>query len=407
MPNISTSNTNSIYKYTAQIITAFENDEDPLTIDFLRFKSIIIDYYYEGFNFPLIYCNVNLQLEAQQKLAANQKNGTVVFTLQKYMENSDTPGLVMDVVNEECIFFIPQDVGKTNEKTAIADPNKTDDLGDNITIGLIAVDHINMIKNTTNATVKKSSMSALLCYLLNKQDLLIEPLENNTVIENFVLPPLNSLSKQIQYLNNYSTFYNTQYRFFIDFGITYLLSSSGQGVRCKGEESNIIKFTLHNSYDERNMEGMSYELENNMYQIDCSGSFSTMSDISDTSKSFSSIGGITTDGRIDVESTGLRDEESPIIAKVNNIRIPNNNTSLINNIVTNAANSAVLLNIIKNKIDGSIVTPNKQIYVDTESVYGEKYSGLYILSRKRELYVREGEGLAMSLVVSLKRLANQ
>ena len=43
MANISTSNTNSIYKYTAQIVTTFENDDNPVTIEFIRFKSIIID----------------------------------------------------------------------------------------------------------------------------------------------------------------------------------------------------------------------------------------------------------------------------------------------------------------------------------------------------------------------------
>ena len=407
MANISTSNTNSIYKYTAQIVTAFKGDEDPTTIEFIKFKSIIVDRYFDAFNFPLIYCNLNLTLEQQQKLDANQKNGTVVFTLQKYMENSDMPGLKEDIINEECIFFIPQDLGKQSEKTAIVDPDKPDDLGDDVTIGLIAVDHLNIVKGVENTNVKKASMSALLCYLLRAQELLIEPLQYNTILQNLILPPLNSLPKIIEYLNNYSAFYDTKYQFFIDFGVTYLLSSSGQGVKRKGEECSIIKFTIHDIYNERNMEGMSYQIADNMYQIDVSANSSEISNISDSSKSYSAVGGITSDGNRIVEETGLRDAESPIAAKTTNVRIPNNNTALINNIVSNAANNATLLNISKNKIDGSIVTPNKQIYVDTATVYGDEYSGIYLMSRKRELYVREGEGFAMSLILSLKRLADQ
>lgn len=407
MPNISTSNTNSIYKYTAQISTMFDDLEEQLTFDFLRFKSIVIDYNYAGFNFPLIYCNVNLRIEDQLTLANHQKNGTVVFTLQKYMENSDMPGLKTNVIEEQCIYFVPQDIGKINEKVEITNPNKTDDLGDDVTIGLISLNHVNYIKSVANGVIKEGTMSSILYYLLNQQQILMEPLQYNTKVSNFALPPINSLSKMITYLNNYHAFYDTMYRFFIDFGVTYLISTSGQGVKRKGEECNIVKLNLKNSYDERNMEGMSYEIIDGMYSIDCSGSYSSMSDSTDSSKSYSAYGGITSNGEIVEESTMTRDNNSPVYAKTTNIRIPNNNTVLLKNLATNEANSMILLNVTKNKIDGSIITPNKQIYVDATEVYGETYTGVYLLDRKREIYMREGEGFAMSVMMSLRRIADQ
>ena len=407
MPNISTSNTNSIYKYTAQIVTTFENDENPITIDFLRFKSIVIDYNYSAFNFPLIYCNVNLRIEDQVKLADNQKNGTVVFTLQKYMENSDMPGLKTTVIETQCIYFIPQDKGKISEKVEITNPNKTNDLGDNITIGLIAVNHVNYNKTVANQVVKNGSMSSLLCHLLKDQTLLIEPLTFNTKLSNFALPPINTLSKMIRYLNNYHTFYDTSYRFFMDFDVTYLMSTSGQGLRRKGEECNIVKFIIKNTYDEKNMEGMSYEILDGMYNIECSATYCTISDSTDSSKSYSAYGGITPEGEIIDVETGTRDSNSPINAKTRNVRLPNSNTNLIRNMQTDEANSQILLNISKNKIDGSIITPNKQIYVDTTEAYGEKYTGVYLMDRKRELYLREGEGFAMSVLLFTKRIADQ
>ena len=317
------------------------------------------------------------------------------------------PGLKMNVIEASCIYFVPQDIGKINEKIEITNPNKTDDLGDDVTIGLIMVDHVNEIKNVANGVIKSGNMSSVLYYLLGDRQVLMEPLQYNTVVENFILPPLNSLSKMIEYLNNYHTFYDTSYRFFIDFDITYILSTSGKGVKKKGEECNIVKFILHRNYDEKNMEGMDYQIIDGMYNIDCSGSFTSMSDSTDSSKSYSAYGGITSNGDIIEESTGTRDDVSPIRSKTNNIRIPNNNTVLIKNMATDEANSMILLNISKNKIDGSIITPNKQIYVDASEVYGEKYTGVYLLDRKREAYLREGEGFAMSVIASLRRIADQ
>ena len=144
-----------------------------------------------------------------------------------------------------------------------------------------------------------------------------------------------------------------------------------------------------------------------MYVIDCSGSYSTMSDSTDSSKAFSAYGGITASGDILEEETGTRDSNSPVRAKTVNIRVPNNNTNLIRNMTTDEANSQILLSIVKNKIDGSIITPNKQIYIDASAVYGEKYTGVYLLDRKREVYLREGEGFAMSVMLSTKRIADQ
>ena len=72
MANLSTTNTNSIYKYTAQIETTFEGDSESTIIENMRFKYIVNDYNYDEFNFPLIYCYVNLTIEQQEKFRVCQ-----------------------------------------------------------------------------------------------------------------------------------------------------------------------------------------------------------------------------------------------------------------------------------------------------------------------------------------------
>lgn len=405
MPNISTSNTNSIYKYTAQITVTFPEDDEPTIIENMRFKYVVVDENYDEFNFPLIYCYINLRLEEQEKFVANQKSGTLVFTLQKYVENSDMPGLHMDVINQECIYFISGDTGKNKER--IIDENKTDDLGDDVMIGLITLDHINKLKRTVSTVIKNGTMSATLFYVLQGHTLLMEPIKNNITLNNLALPPINSISKMIRYLNNYKTFYDTQYRFFMGFDTTYLMSSSGKGVIRKGESCNDIKIVLRHDYEEKNMEGMYKDEEANMYILECSGTYSVLNDTTDSSRSFSSIGGVSTEGSIEKKDTGLLSADSPIRSKTNMIRVPNGNLGLVTNMTTETANNAVTITVAKNKIDSNIITPNRHFSIDPTEVYGEKYTGDFLLSRKRELYLQEGEGMAMSVIMYMKRIANQ
>ena len=58
--------------------------------------------------------------------------------------------------------------------------------------------------------------------------ILVEPLINNTQIENITVPPVDSVMKYLAYLNSKYNFYNDQYMFFIDIDKTYLKSNSGK-----------------------------------------------------------------------------------------------------------------------------------------------------------------------------------
>lgn len=405
--NISTSNENSLYKYRANMTARFADEaDDPITIEPVRFKTIVIDYNYDEFNFPLMYVTVTIPKELQVRLSKHQKTEMVGFELYQYIENSNTPGFERKVIYGQFVYFVSADSGK--DKELVVDPNKTEDLGDDVTIGLIAVQHLNYVKEVMNGIVKEGTMSSLLLHLLREhQRVLIEPLHNNPRIKNFIVPPLNSLTKTIRYLNNYSAFYETQYRFFMDYGITYLMSSSGKGVAREGDKCNLVRFNIHSYYDEKNMEGMDDTLKDGVYQFDCSGTYCSLNDSSDTAKSFSQIGGIGTEGDISKVGTGMRDKRSPVKEKVNNVRLPNNNYTLVNNMVTNTANKVVQITISKNKVDSSVMKVYRQFYIDAHEVYGAKYDGYYLMTRKRELYAMEGEGMAMSVILTMNRLADQ
>lgn len=416
MGNISTTNTNTIYKYTAELRTNFDNDKNPVVIDQIRFKSIAIDYNYDKYNFPLIYCTVSIKREDAIKLADNQKNGTVIFTLWKQKEvnfasiatsTAESNGQAsIDfkeiVIQEECIYFTPTDISKLSD-SIIVDDDKPEDRGYNTTIGLIALKHTNANNAVKHGVISEGTMSSILYYELSDHNLLMEPLQHNASLKNLMLPPLNSLSKTIGYLNNYSAFYDTMYKFFIDFNITYLISSSGKGVKKKGDKKNLIQFVIYKDYHEESMEGM--KEKEDLYEIPLSSSYCVLDDGTNSDKFFSGLEGITTKGKSEDKETGLRDKESKLIKYSKSVRLPNNNTTLLNNLVSDAANSAVMITISKNKIDSGLITPNREYNIECTDVYGESYSGTYLLANKKEVYFPEGKGFAMTVIAQLKKLA--
>lgn len=406
MPNISTTNKNAIYKYTGKFTTLYKNDDDPIVIDRLRIKSILIDYSYDRNNMPLIYANIAVTYEQLKKLKANMKTGTILVNIQKYIENSDMPGLKIDYINAECVYFLSSDIGKDKEQAI--NPDRTEDYGYIVTIGFIALDHINKNKTAINGVINSGSMSAALYYALKGHNLLLEPLENNDKLKQVFIPPMKSVSKVISYLNDLSTFYNTPYRFFMDFDCTYLISSSGKAVKKKSEAMTTVRIKLVKEYTEGNMEGMLEDKENKMYVLNVSATYANLMKNSVTEKTYSSIKGINTSGNtstVPIEEEGV--DSSLYKPNSSNVRISNENTGLIENMKTAAMNNSVVLGIVKNKTDGAIFTINKYYYVEADDVYGPEVSGVYILSSKKEVYMQEGEGLAMSVMLTFKRLYSQ
>ena len=401
MPNISTSNKNQIYKYICTLQAIFENDKLSFFADSFRIKTITIDYDYDKHNFPLIYLTMAIPREDKDRLIELANSTTMIFTLQKYIENSDMPGLRVDVIKEECIYFIAPN---TDTKDYI--DNKDDEI---ITIGLCAVKHINRNKTAINGVLQNTSMSSGLCYILNGQELLLEPLTYNPKFDCLIIPPVQSTSKAIKYMNNISTFYNTLYRFFMDFDITYLISSSGKGVKKKGEHINLIKINVYTEYDEASMEGLKEDKENGMYIIDTVFENVAFSNTNAISMSYTDIKAVSTTGNQDKEKIASGESKLPINSNTSLFRAPNGNTNLVKTKQSNINNSATQFSFIKNKMDGSIFTINKKyiLAVPDNEIYRETYEGEYLLVHKREIYAQEGQGLAMSTMLSFKKIQTE
>lgn len=403
MPNISTTNTNSIYKYNASITLAFD-EENPIEIDKLHIKGVVIDYDYDEKNFPLIYVTISIEKDLRKILTEHQTSGTIIFTLKKFIENGDLPGLEVDYINDKFIYFMPNSASEATEERKITNPESVADITEIYTLGLISLDHINKSKKALNSIIKRGTKSSIIYYILQGHNLLIEPLAYNSIMTNCILPPMSSVSKALKYLNNIEVFYDTPYRFFMDFDITYLISSSGTAIERKGEVYNDVIITIKDVYDEANMEGMITDKENLTYTLTTSSSFSNAVDSSISTKGYDKLTASTSTGtKLDATVTDI-DSNSGIKSKASNLRIANNNTGLMSNIEFKNKLNLVTMIVSTTKVDASIFTINKRYLLNTDESYGSSYTGSYLLVAKREAYYPEGNSLSLNISLTFKKI---
>ena len=154
MANISTTNTNSIYKYNTTITLAFD-EENPIELDNLHVKGIVIDYNYDEQNFPLIYITISIEKDLVNQLIEHQMSGTIIFNLRKFIENGDMPGLEVDYINDKFIYFMPNEASDSDEEDDVTNPESVPDITEIYTLGLISLDHINKSKKQVNTIIKK------------------------------------------------------------------------------------------------------------------------------------------------------------------------------------------------------------------------------------------------------------
>lgn len=396
----------NIYKYTASM--KFVLNEEVDYIDTMNIKSIAIDNDYKNANMPMLFITAAIDRKIIDKMVQNQDTGIIILDVQRSIINSDMPDLFTEYINDKFIYFISEQTNKTSDVDYAGDNKDREDLHKIITIGLLSLDHINKNKKSING-ILNGNLSSIMYYITNHLKVLIEPPTNNVSIQNRVLPPLNSTSKALEYINSLNVFYSTQYRFFIDFDCAYLMSSSGTAVKKKGESITTVLLDLRNTFNESSkLQGMIIDEEKSFYKIECDGIDCELADNHVMDKSYSKISATTTSGNKSETVLSNYNKDSNINMKTRSVRIANDNSGLLENMIAQSDTSAIQLLIQKTDIDSSILTMNKEYIIKADELYGtDKYNGKYILTRKRELYIREDEYFTMNTMLLFEKVPDK
>lgn len=384
----------TLYLYSADI--TFILDGESYHIETSKITSIIVDHDYVNNNMPMIFINATIQTQILDLMLENQNTGKIIFTLQRAIANSDMPGLFTDYIKDEFIYFTTDtssekmDEGKTYKQT---------------TVGLLSLQCINKNKKLINGVVN-GNLSSLMYYVTSHMPVVIEQPRNNKELENFILPPMNSTSKMLAYINSLNVFYDTPYRFYIDFDCAYLLSSSGKAVKKDGEKISTIFLNFKEDYEMMTKtKGMYRNEEKSMLEIIIDEDDYEISDDHFLEKSYSKVTAANASGKVSSKHINVS-TDSNIVEKTRSIRIMNDNDGLLDNIIAKANQSTIKIMCQKEYIDSSDLTLNKEYIVKMDEIYNyEDYNGRYLLARKRDIYIRTDDQFTSSTMLILDKVA--
>ena len=386
----------NLYLYKANIRYVLNNET--IEIDPLNIKSILIDYDYSALNMPMIFVTLNISQELLDVMIENQNAGTILFDMNRSVGISDVPDLFTRYISDEFLYFVTEG---DNDKL---DETQTHQV--TTTIGLLSLNCINNNKKSISGVVSCNQIT-MLYYLLSHMPVVIEPPRSNKVIENMILPPVNSIAKMLQYLNSVNTFYTTQYRFFIDFDCTYLLSSSGKAVLKDTDKINTILFVLKNEYDDDGKTiGMKIDSSKSIYEIFIDEDDYEISDDHISEKSFSKVLAANASGEVFKKDIYTSGESVLVNTKYKSIRLMNDNNTLLDNFTSSIKSSSIQFLIEREYIDSSVITPNKEYIIRGDEVYNsEVYDGRYLLTRKRDVFVRDSDTFISSTMMMLSKVS--
>lgn len=366
-------------------------------------KSIIIDNNYLNSNFPVMYVTVNIKSSLYDKMLSNIDNDTVILTIGKYDTNKKVKA-VKNYIKQEFTYFF----ANTNSNYKVELEKKATDKKQDSSeayriahIGLICSSLYNYNKKIYNDVTSGSMQSIVYKYLSDIPKVIIEPFENNKSMSELLIPPIVGLSNLIRYLYDVSSFYKSQFMFFIDLTKTcFLLSCNGKGIKRKSGAYSSVIIDIDSSAEDSKSKtlGLYKNTKQKCYELNIDyGDYNFSKDLYND-KEYNKI--ITIDGEGNVESTTMETSKNFKGTRVKIFRSLVGNSYKKGNIKFLNSITNAIVNVSKANVDTSLLTPEKSYNISNPKA-NKAYDGKYILINKQEIFRKEDEKY-FTVIVNLK-----
>lgn len=384
------------YKYNIQL--TYMKDDIEINLDYKNILTMAIDYNYEKKNMPTLLIRVGIDKSIIDHMISN-KNNTIILSITKFKESNGIH-IRKPVIKSEFFYFLDNNMSFTDDIDYGNKENKENkDIYKIISLGLIQKDIVLNNKTLINTVYKDTHLLDIICDVFKEKNLVIEPFVNNDDVKCLIVPPMETVSKFLTYLDDRYTFYNTPYRFFYDFNKTYLLSSSGRGVPVKNEKYNAIFIYVDNTItDQSKFDGMKEDSELKAYMINVDAAAINISVDKATTISYNQIIGVNSEGEyqsVNIDSN--LDGDRYKVTRLNNERF-----DVLDNLKNELESNNIVINIIKGELDSTVFTLNKEYYIKNYNKLADK-NGKFLLSAKKEIYIKESEYFNMTTILTLKK----
>ena len=390
------------FRYKVTLRYVMENN-DEIIIDSNQISYVAVDKDFDNNNMPVIAIVASIEKDVLDDMIRHVNDNILTLGIYRYDVNNQADNITKKCIHDRFIYILPDDISKT----AVIDyPNGEgkEGLYKDVTLWLLPQDAVNNNKQTINGVFKNATMNTMILNSTNYLGkMLLEPIKYDNKYDQVIIPPQNSISEYISFLNNdLSVFYDTPYRFFIDFDMTYIVSSSGHVVKSKNE--SIFTFDIQISSiipQEEDDTGMYIDKRNNKNVIYVNSANVNYTRNNITNKMVNSITTIDSSGNVyrrDVESNNTK-----VTKKLSTIiNLSNTDNNAVNNIVSSLSMNNVGVSIVKNDLDANVFTMNKE-YIITDNTHPE-FNGRYLISSVKQMYTKQTEQFVMATILNLKEI---
>lgn len=379
-------------------------------IDSSQLQYILIDKDFDGCNMPVISVFGSIEKNILDDMIINMNNNIITLGIYKYDATNQNDNITDKYIQDRFIYILNEDVSKTSK---LDNPNGIDSKQGNrqykeVNLWLLPQDSVNNNRQVINGVYHNATTNSLILQISNYLGkTLLEPIQYDTKYDQVIIPPIDSLSNYIRFLNdNLGVFYDTPYRFFIDFDSTYIVSSSGNPIRAKNQYIYTIVIDIKeiDPLDTSEEQGAYVDLKNGKCTIGISTANVEYTKNHVTNKLVNKVTVINSKG--DVFEQTLADNQAKITNTINQVmNISNNDKNVINAISNSIESSNITLSIVKNDLDASLFTINKE-YIIRDPLH-EEYNGRYILTHSKQLFIKQNGNFIMSTVLSFRKTAKQ
>ena len=393
-------------QYNYKIVLKYINSTNiEVEIDSTQIQYILIDKDFENINMPVITIFGSIEKNILDDMIRHSNDNLVTLGIYKYDNTNQNDNITEKYFNDKFIYMLNEDLSRTDK---LDNPQGIDSKTGNrqyreVTIFLIQQNAINNNRQTINGVYHNASMNSLILQSTNYLgNMLLEPIKYDTRFDQVIIPPIDSISNYIRYLNdNLGVFYDSPYRFFIDFDTTYLVSSSGNAIRARNQYIYTIVIDIREIDNNISEEPGAYvDLKAGKYTIGIDASKVEYVKNNVTNKIVNKVTVINSKG--DVFEQDIEDNKAKVTSTINQImNISNNDQNVINNISYSVESANITITIVKNDLDASLFTLNKE-YIINDPVH-DSYAGHYILLQVKQLFIKQNENFIMSTVLKFKK----
>lgn len=393
-------------QYNYKISLKYINESNvEVEIDSDQIQYILIDKDFESLNMPVIILYGSIEKNILDDMIRHSNDSLITLGIYKYDNTNQNDNITEKYFNDKFIYILNEDLSRTDK---IDNPDGIDSKTGNrqykeVTIFLIQQNAINNNRKTINGVYHNASMNSLILQSTNYLgNMLLEPIRYDTKFDQVIIPPIDSISNYIRFLNdNIGSFYDTPYRFFIDFDTTYLVSSSGNATRARNQYIYTIVIDIREIDTNISEEPGAYvDLKSGKYTIGIDSSKVEYNKNPVSNKMVNKVTVINSKG--DIFQQDIGDNKTKITNTINQImNVSNNDQNTINSISYSVESANINITIVKNDLDASLFTINKE-YIINDPVH-ESYSGRFILLNVKQLFIKQNGNFIMSTVLKFKK----